>query len=142
MTSIMMGASAAATSAPGATLDNLSSSINSTDGSDQETIAGVRFDSDGNIYERSGTEPTSYSSVGVWLESGSAGDYTIQGVLDSGDALDTGTLNTDLALSTDRTFEQAATAATETSVITFTLKRGSNTLDTKQVTISAVSFSP
>ena len=49
-----------------------------------------------------GAGPTNYHKT--WLTSGAAGDYTVQFQHTAGDPLTTGTSNTDLAMSTNRTF--------------------------------------
>jgi len=45
-------------------------------------FSGLKFDSDGNLYERQTSG--GYSSLGPWLLSGSAGDFTLVRVIDIG----------------------------------------------------------
>jgi hypothetical protein len=71
-----------------------------------EGYSEIRFFSNGVMRLQASTTagPTNYHKT--WLTSGSAGDYTVQFQLTSGDALDGGSsaANTDLAMSTDRFF--------------------------------------
>lgn len=70
-------------------------------GSTGTIFSGLKFDSDGNLYKRQANG--GYSSIGAWLVSGSAGDFTLVSTIDSG------TLTTDagrsVTMGSDRAFD-------------------------------------
>ena len=104
--------------------------------------AGFRFNEDGTIDIRDGAAPTAYAPAGTWRTGGGSGaSYEVNVVIDSGPALDVGTVNTDLSLGSTQTFEQHVSNpdADHTNTLTVRIKRVSDgaTIETKQVTLSA-----
>lgn len=100
---------------------------------------GIRFNTDGTIDNLEPPVHNVYEEVGNWFNGVPSPGYTIRAHVDSGDALDAGSVDTDLALTSNRTFEQSVTGEndSDSSTVTFTLKRSGVTIDTKQVIISA-----
>lgn len=95
----------------GATYDlNSTLTITSSDlvAQDGSTVAfctsEINFYANGVMRLNSFTQQTQYLYHRTWLTSGAAGDYTVQFQHTGGDALTGGTSNTDLAMSTTRTF--------------------------------------
>ncbi len=64
-------------------------------------FSGLKFDNDGNLYKRQAAG--GYTSIGAWLLTGTAGDFTLVSTLDSG------TLTTDagrsVTMGSDRAFD-------------------------------------
>lgn len=90
-----------------------------TQGFTGTVYSGVKFDNDGNIYERQAGG--GWSSIGAWLLSGTASDFYIKRTID------TGSLTTDggagpLILSTDRIYDlQRTTDGEDASRVTFSI---------------------
>lgn len=111
-------------------------------GTGQVVRAGFRFNSDGTIDERSGAAPTSYSPSGRWRTGGgNAALYEIRVTVNSGPALDVGSAGVDLALTSDRTFEQHVEEPDldDTNSLFVEIKRvaDNSVIDSKTVTLSA-----
>lgn len=103
------------------TLANHSLLHNVTDPSDAN--CGIRLDSDGFVYTRTGTG--SWTQGEQWIGSCINSQYESRMTLASGDAYTTGTVNTWQLLSTDRTWELAQT------VVGFSINQG--TLEIRRV---------
>ena len=88
-----------------------------------------------------GGGPTNYHKT--WLTSGAAGDYTVQFQRTAGDALTTGTSNTDLAMSTNRTFAlnvqvgPGVDAASDSTFGNLIIKDSGGTLITRPIELNS-----
>lgn len=96
--------------------------------------SGVRIDTDRSVYELDQGSPT---DRGDWLlAGGTASDYEVRFVQDSGTAV-TGTLNTFLALSSDREVTlEGSGVGTINAALTVTIRHATNTSDSIDFTVN------
>jgi len=89
---------------PGNTVQILSNDF-LTQGFSSTVFSGVKFDSDGNMYERQ--EAGGWSSIGAWLLNGTASDFYIYRSITAGNLTTDsgGVLGTPVQLNTDRTYD-------------------------------------
>lgn len=99
--------------------------------------ASIAFTSDGDVTTT--TLSDGAVDAGDWIvpKGAAPGPYTIRATVTSG-SLDEGTADTDLALTSTRSFSVVqAGAGTKSATVTFQLKLGSSVLASRSVTLSA-----
>ncbi len=108
-TSTVFATSGSGGGQPASPITPIGASISDVATDPDDAEAAYRIDSDGDVYERIGTSG-SWSSVGTWLDSGSASDYEAKVSKDSGDDTTSGAaLDTWHGLGTDRDFVMTET---------------------------------
>jgi len=119
----------------GATRSAQKTSISPTD-----ARTGYRINSSGTHEDGVGTASVSYTDATTWLLSGAAGDYEVRATVTSGSTPSSGTIDTWMACSTTRTWENIITGLGEIeSVLLIEVRLASSTvLSSMTVTLTSI----